>query len=88
MANVAEPRLRLVANRTAPQSGEIDRDELVSLVQGLPVGSDEEEALLMVELMHARACLMRPASRFRATLVRCGGLLRRAPGHRPPQLLP
>lgn len=56
--------------------------EVLTTLARVPIGSDAEEAWLLVEIMDARARRMPAGSRLRATLVRMVSLLAGALGRR------
>lgn len=74
-------RLHLVAAEPQPTSvTPADLEHALEVLGAAPAGSDSDEALLLVEVMNARAARMAPGSHLRATLVRCVSALARCHG--------
>jgi hypothetical protein len=76
-------RLHLVAAEPpATDVSPADIEHALEVLGAAPAGSDSDEALLLVEVMNARAARMAPGSHLRATLVRCVSALARCHGRR------
>jgi hypothetical protein len=74
--------LQLVESASSVATDPAALQTALRTIRSYPVGTETEEALLIVELMDARASQMPADYRLRSTLVRCVTSLARVHGRR------
>lgn len=74
--------LHLVEQGTTPVADHAALRHALKVLRDHPVGTQIEEALLLVEIMDARAAQMPPGDALRKMLVRLVSSLAQAHGHR------